>query len=644
MRCRWLLLLGWLGLAVIHHPGWLGGKVFVMEDVASQFFHLKSRIFLLFHGREAGSWWDPLYLLGVPRLSQLQAGWFSPFSLWFAVMEPLTAWRLYPLMIDSLLLLAAYAAGRGLGCDRTAAGWAAFLWAASGSILKTSQYPCFKETLLVSALVVALTTRWWRRPRRWMLPALCLCGAMQVAAGSPSCFFYCHYTLALLLPIVAYQIGCKPRIFMLSLAAYGSGMLLAILPWLAFLDFFSHVARNQQSTDFAETFRLSVGEWGRRWVGESYAFSEISNPSRAGYPLPVDLSVAVTVLLALAWPIKRLRPLLLMSLVISLQSVGEAGGLLWLTHRLFPFTLKVRGADSFVMLAGLFLLWVGAQAWREHPGRIRNGLAAWAWLFALLVQTSKMGSAYLPAEMLQSPPWPEAGRGRLVLASAGHPPLPWWSMPPLAGLRTLVCFDSALDSGYAEGMAFSQMGPEGAKLLRRFLLRGGMMPVLRPDSPLLLSWGVAWVLESGSQGYAWRRLQPEPPRYWLSQPIHQDGKEWAARLSGDPYRQALVELDLPQEVSNQPVIVTEDLADRQVLRATGPGLLVGSDQWDPGWRCRVDGRDTSVLRANLALKAVWLTPGPHQIEWVYSPPWWRAFLVCQGLGWLLLAACLGTKI
>jgi hypothetical protein len=50
------------------------------------------------------------------------------------------------------------------------------------------------------------------------------------------------------------------------------------------------------------------------------------------------------------------------------------------------------------------------------------------------------------------------------------------------------------------------------------------------------------------------------------------------------------------------------------------GFLVLSDAFDPGWHTQVDGQPATLLRANLALRAVRLSGGPHQLRMTYSPP------------------------
>jgi hypothetical protein len=50
-----------------------------------------------------------------------------------------------------------------------------------------------------------------------------------------------------------------------------------------------------------------------------------------------------------------------------------------------------------------------------------------------------------------------------------------------------------------------------------------------------------------------------------------------------------------------------------------PGFLVVSDSWYPGWRATVDGTPASILKANLALRAIPLDAGEHQVRLVYDP-------------------------
>jgi hypothetical protein len=50
------------------------------------------------------------------------------------------------------------------------------------------------------------------------------------------------------------------------------------------------------------------------------------------------------------------------------------------------------------------------------------------------------------------------------------------------------------------------------------------------------------------------------------------------------------------------------------------GHLLLADSFDEGWRARVDGREAAVLRADMAFRAVALSPGRHVVEMRYRPP------------------------
>lgn len=68
-----------------------------------------------------------------------------------------------------------------------------------------------------------------------------------------------------------------------------------------------------------------------------------------------------------------------------------------------------------------------------------------------------------------------------------------------------------------------------------------------------------------------------------------------------------------------------------------PGWLVFSEVYDPGWRAWVDGAAAPVLRADVALVAVAVPAGEHEVLLRYTAPWvWRGIAVgLLGLGlWL----------
>jgi uncharacterized membrane protein YfhO len=50
-----------------------------------------------------------------------------------------------------------------------------------------------------------------------------------------------------------------------------------------------------------------------------------------------------------------------------------------------------------------------------------------------------------------------------------------------------------------------------------------------------------------------------------------------------------------------------------------PGLLVLGDVYYPGWQALVDGRETTIYRANYVMQAVFVPAGEHLAEFYYRP-------------------------
>jgi hypothetical protein len=72
-------------------------------------------------------------------------------------------------------------------------------------------------------------------------------------------------------------------------------------------------------------------------------------------------------------------------------------------------------------------------------------------------------------------------------------------------------------------------------------------------------------------------------------------------------------------------------------RSRGPGLLVLGDNWFPGWKAEVDGREAPVERVDYLLRGVPLGPGSHRVELRYEPASWR-------IGWITSAVSLAALL
>jgi uncharacterized membrane protein YfhO len=78
--------------------------------------------------------------------------------------------------------------------------------------------------------------------------------------------------------------------------------------------------------------------------------------------------------------------------------------------------------------------------------------------------------------------------------------------------------------------------------------------------------------------------------------------------------------NVPSNHSPQPEIVSY-ASNRIMIEANlnHPGLLVLGDAYYPGWKAFVDGRETTIYKANYVMRAVKLPKGRHSVEFYYDP-------------------------
>ncbi|UCD83889.1 MAG: YfhO family protein [Deltaproteobacteria bacterium] len=109
--------------------------------------------------------------------------------------------------------------------------------------------------------------------------------------------------------------------------------------------------------------------------------------------------------------------------------------------------------------------------------------------------------------------------------------------------------------------------------------------------------------------------------------------------SGDFNLRKVVILEEPAELATNDHFSTDNsearIIDYQATKVEieaqvdGEGFLVLSDNYYPGWKVYVDGRQERIYRADYLLRAIHLSPGFHRVKFVFDPlsfrlGWWMA--------------------
>jgi hypothetical protein len=88
--------------------------------------------------------------------------------------------------------------------------------------------------------------------------------------------------------------------------------------------------------------------------------------------------------------------------------------------------------------------------------------------------------------------------------------------------------------------------------------------------------------------------------------------------------------------ASHPATIATYTPERVSLTAEGPGYLLLTDAYYPGWTATVDGSPAAILRADLMFRAVALPAGTHTVEFRYEPLSVRIGLWISGITILVL--------
>ena len=79
-----------------------------------------------------------------------------------------------------------------------------------------------------------------------------------------------------------------------------------------------------------------------------------------------------------------------------------------------------------------------------------------------------------------------------------------------------------------------------------------------------------------------------------------------------------------QNIQTANLVTTKNNPNQIDLNAQGPGLLVLSEIYYPGWSVTVDGVQKPIIAYDNLFRAVYLDSGQHEIEFVYTP--WATYI------------------
>jgi hypothetical protein len=79
------------------------------------------------------------------------------------------------------------------------------------------------------------------------------------------------------------------------------------------------------------------------------------------------------------------------------------------------------------------------------------------------------------------------------------------------------------------------------------------------------------------------------------------------------------------------VVDYQDMEMTMEVKAEEPGLVVLADSYYPGWKAWVDDKETEILRANYAFRAIPVSEGEHQIKMEYEPTYFKPVALISAL-------------
>jgi hypothetical protein len=322
--------------------------------------------------------------------------------------------------------------------------------------------------------------------------------------------------------------------------------------------------------------------------------------------------------------------------------------------------------------AGVLMIWHRAARWaRVALGLlIALDLGVHTWVYLIVIPPSEMLTA-TQKKMLTFPrALPEAGR---VYAEGALVPMNFGNVAGFANVSSgfpqvlkhyhdLIYFGSNASTDPTLDLAiFKQFNARAFQLLNvttAFTLAPIDAPGWReraraPVEILAYNRAVSdYPIPQTATAYVYENASPLPRVFIVydARVIADDAAALAAiyHADFDPARQVI--LDQPVgALGPAPITASVQMQSyaptRLELTVTtdAPGIVVLSEIYAPGWSARVDDHPAPILRANYALRGIYVSAGAHRVELVYLPPRLIEGLAVTGLTLVVILLGVGVE-
>ncbi len=213
------------------------------------------------------------------------------------------------------------------------------------------------------------------------------------------------------------------------------------------------------------------------------------------------------------------------------------------------------------------------------------------------------------------------------------------------GWSNVIGVDATPTADWCELILAASLGriPEKTEIAD-LVYRSNAVSISNFKHPVIRMLNVEYVVLSSQGQLQLGKLAAPVPRAWNpTQAKRVEHRHQLAQLiqpTFDPLTVVLVEEEVGPLSAGQTSIVKYecDQIELQCSQPDGPGLVVVSDSWFPGWEARLDSQPVPILRANYALRAIQIPTGKHTVQMLYRPRslYYGAILTGCGLVYLLV--------